>query len=85
MPHARVADVSIEHRAAYSLSEVAGLTGLSISGLYVLIGRGQLRSIRVGGRRLVPREALEELLTNRKPPVSAAATLLTKRKQEGAP
>jgi excisionase family DNA binding protein len=62
MPHARVADVPIEHRAAYSLSEIAGLTGLSISGLYLLIGRGELRSIRVGGRRLVPREALEELL-----------------------
>jgi excisionase family DNA binding protein len=62
MPHARVTDVPIEHRAAYSLSEVAGLTGLSISGLYLLINRGKLRSARVGGRRLVPREALAELL-----------------------
>ena len=64
MPHARVADVPIEDRAAYSLGEVAGLTGLSVSGLYLLINRGQLRSVRVGGRRLVRREALEELLNS---------------------
>jgi excisionase family DNA binding protein len=63
MPHARVTDVPMEHRAAYSLSEVAALTGLSISGQYVLINQGKLRSARVGGRRLVPREALSELLT----------------------
>jgi excisionase family DNA binding protein len=62
MPHARVADVQIEHRAAFSLAEVAGLTGLSISGLYLLIGRGELRSVRVGGRRLVTRQALNEFL-----------------------
>ncbi len=62
MPHARVADVPIDHRAAFSVAEVAGLTGLSISGLYLLIGRGQLRSIRVGGRRLVTRQALNEFL-----------------------
>jgi excisionase family DNA binding protein len=62
MPHARVAAIPFEHRAAYSLAEVAGLTGLSISGLYLLIHRGILRSARVGGRRLIPREALEELL-----------------------
>jgi len=62
MPHARVADVPITDRAAFSLAEVSGLTGLSISGLYLLINRGELRSVRVGGRRLVRREALEELL-----------------------
>jgi len=39
MPHARVANVPIEDRAAYSLGEVAGLIGMSISGLYLLIGR----------------------------------------------
>ena len=67
MPHARVAHVPISDRAAFSLAEVSGLTGLSISGLYLLINRGKLRSARVGGRRLVPREALEELL-NSSPP-----------------
>ena len=67
MPHARAADVPIEHRAAYSLAEVAGLTGLSISGLYVLISRGQLQSVRVGGRRLVRREDLDAFLSGRAP------------------
>ena len=62
MPHARVADVPIVDRVAYSLAEVAGLTGLSISGLYLLIGRGELQSVRVGGRRLITREALNDFL-----------------------
>ena len=44
MPHARVAHVPISDRAAFSLAEVSGLTGLSISGLYLLINRGKLRS-----------------------------------------
>jgi excisionase family DNA binding protein len=62
MPHARIANIPIEDRAAYSLGEVAGLTGMSVSGLYLLIGRGELRSIRVGGRRLVTRQALDDFL-----------------------
>ncbi len=62
MPHARIANVPIEDRAAYSLGEVAGLIGMSVSGLYLLIGRGELQSIRVGGRRLVTRQALNEFL-----------------------
>jgi excisionase family DNA binding protein len=64
MPHARVAHVPISDRTAFSLAEVSGLTGLSISGLYLLINRGELRSVRVGGRRLVRRDALEELLNS---------------------
>jgi excisionase family DNA binding protein len=62
MPHARVVHIPLSDRAAFSLAEVSGLTGLSISGLYLLINRGKLRSARVGGRRLIPREALQELL-----------------------
>ena len=70
MPHARVANVPIEDRAAYSLGEVAGLIGMSISGLYLLIGRGELQSVRVGGRRLVTRQALNDFLqlSNHTPP-----------------
>ena len=54
MPHARVPDVPIENRAAYSLAEVASLRGLSVSGLYMLINRGQLRSARVRWPSLSP-------------------------------
>jgi excisionase family DNA binding protein len=64
MPHAHIADVSIGDRVAYSLAEVAGLTGLSISGLYLLIRRGQLRSVRIGGRRLVSHQALDDFLSS---------------------
>jgi excisionase family DNA binding protein len=73
MPHARIANVAIEDRVAYSLSEVAGLTGLSISGLYLLIGRGQLRSIRIGGRRLITREALDDFLSGNVSPIHPVA------------
>jgi excisionase family DNA binding protein len=62
MPHARIAEVPLSDRAAFSLGELSGLTGLSISGLYLLINRGELRSIRIGGRRLVTRAALDEFL-----------------------
>jgi excisionase family DNA binding protein len=74
MPHVRVSNVPIEDRAAYSLSEVAGLIGMSVSGLYLLIGRGELRSIRVGGRRLVTRQALDDFLqrTGDAPPAGGA-------------
>jgi excisionase family DNA binding protein len=74
VPHAYVAQVPFSDRAAFSLAEVSGLTGLSVSGLYKLINGGQLRSTRIGGRRLVPREALEELIntcpSKRKQPVA---------------
>jgi excisionase family DNA binding protein len=67
MPHARVADAPIEDRAAYSLGEVAGLTGLSVSGLYLLINRRQLQSVRVGGRRLIRRQDLDAFLGGPEP------------------
>ena len=36
--------------------------GLSRSTLYKLMAAGTLRSVRVGGRRLIPRDALEALI-----------------------
>ena len=47
-------------------------TWLSISFLYVLMERGTLRSVKLGGRRLIPREALQELLTSREPSRASA-------------
>jgi excisionase family DNA binding protein len=58
----KIRALAISDCAAFSLAEVSGLTGLSISWLYLLTNRGELRFTRIGGRRLVPREALEELL-----------------------
>ncbi len=36
--------------------------GLSRSTLYKLMAAGVLRSVRVGGRRLIPRDAMEKLI-----------------------
>ena len=38
------------------------IAGLSRSSLYVLIGEGKLRSVLVAGRRLIPADALREIL-----------------------
>lgn len=62
MPHARRFDVPIRKRRAYSLAEVAGLTGFAMSTLYKLIQSGRLKSIKIAGRRLVTSRALDELL-----------------------
>ena len=47
---------------AYRLNDAARVAGLSRSSLYVLIGEGKLRSVLVAGRRLIPADALRDLL-----------------------
>lgn len=85
MPHCLVPEVSLADRACFSVGEAAALAGLSVSFLYVLMERGTLRSVKLGARRLIPREALEELLASREPPqASAAGTPLAERKRRGA-
>jgi excisionase family DNA binding protein len=44
-----------------SIPEAADLAGLGRSALYDLIGRGELRTLKVGRRRLVPASAIAEL------------------------
>jgi excisionase family DNA binding protein len=44
-----------------SIPEAAHLTGLGRSSVYELIARGELRSLKVGRRRLVPASAVHEL------------------------
>jgi excisionase family DNA binding protein len=48
-------------RLAYSLNESAHAIGLSRRMLYQLIDSGELRTIKLGRRRLVPRDELERL------------------------
>jgi excisionase family DNA binding protein len=52
---------SLRERLALRVNEAAAVTGLSRSTLYVLMRNGALRSVRVAGRRLIPRDALEAL------------------------
>lgn len=48
-------------RLAYSLDEAARSISLSRRGLYQLIEAGELRTVKVGRRRLVPVSELERL------------------------
>ena len=47
---------------AFCVDDAARLIGVSRATLYVLISTGDLRTIKIRKRRLVPREALLELL-----------------------
>jgi excisionase family DNA binding protein len=47
---------------AYGIEDAVKASGLSRSTLYDLIGEGKLRSVKVAGRRLIPAEALRQLL-----------------------
>jgi excisionase family DNA binding protein len=53
--------VTREGRLVLSVSEAAGLLGISRGLAYQLVARGELPSLRLG-RRVVPRRALEALL-----------------------
>ena len=62
MSHVAVPDIPLAERRAFTVGEAAALAGLSVSYLYVLMSRGLLRTVKIGGRRIVTREALDELL-----------------------
>lgn len=83
MPHCIVPEIPLNDRACYSVGEAAALAGLSVSFLYILIERSALRSIKLGGRRLIPREALQELLANREPPQGSAVSTPSAQRERG--
>jgi excisionase family DNA binding protein len=76
MPHCRVPDIPLSERLGYDVGETAALINISVSFIYELIERGELETVKVAGRRIVPRWALEALLgcpigaalANHKPP-----------------
>jgi excisionase family DNA binding protein len=49
-------------RLVLSVTEAAGLLGISRGLAYELVARGELPSLRLGRRIVVPRRALEDLL-----------------------
>ena len=51
-----------QNRPVYTVMETAVLLGLGRNSTYEAITRGQIPSIRVGRRVLVPRAALEHML-----------------------
>jgi len=50
------------NRAVYTVMEAAALLGLSRNSTYERINRGEIPSIRLGKRLLVPKAALERML-----------------------
>lgn len=51
-------------RAAFSPAEVATVFGVSRSSIYEAIRRGELRSVRLGGRRLIPVAEIRRVLAS---------------------
>ena len=49
-------------RLGYSIKEACEITSLSRSGMYNLIAAKRLHVVRIGGRTIVPAEALHALL-----------------------
>lgn len=52
-------------KLAYSVAEAVELTPLSRTAVFDLIASGQLRSVKVGRRRVIPADALRALVEGR--------------------
>lgn len=55
-------NIQIEPRA-YRVEDFCRTYGLGRTKTYALIKTGELKSVVIGGRRLIPKEAAEALLT----------------------
>lgn len=61
-------ETSTEAARTYKVEEAARLLGIGRNQCYEALKRGELPSIRIGKRLLVPRTALDRLLENGQPP-----------------
>ena len=52
----------LETARLLSIKEVCQILGLSRTTLYAQLASGRLRSVTVGRRRFIPREAIEEFI-----------------------
>jgi excisionase family DNA binding protein len=50
-----------DEKRAYRVNEAVAAYRLSRSTLYKLIAEGTLRTVKIAGRRLIPRDAIEAL------------------------
>ena len=53
---------SDSEKRAYRVNEAVAAYRLSRSTLYKLMSEGTLRTVKVAGRRLIPRDAIETLI-----------------------
>jgi excisionase family DNA binding protein len=51
-----------DERRALRVLDACAAYGVSRSTIYKLMKTGKLRAVKIGGRRLIPRDALEALL-----------------------
>jgi excisionase family DNA binding protein len=56
------ANISSGERRVYQVMEAVAAYRISKSTIYKLMAAGALKSVKVGGRRLIPVEALEALI-----------------------
>jgi excisionase family DNA binding protein len=62
--------VELENRGAealprlLSIPQTCRLLGVGRSSLYQMMASGHVRSVKIGRRRLVPREAIDEFVAN---------------------
>jgi len=61
-PSRHIAPRSQQEKLAFNINEVCAATGVGRTSVYEAIKNGALKSVMVGGRRLVRREALENWL-----------------------
>lgn len=50
-------------KLVYSVSEVAELLGISRGSAYTYVRNGHIRSVNIGGRFIIPKQAVDEFLT----------------------
>ena len=53
---------SANEKRALRINEAAALYGVSRSTLYLMMKNGALRTVKLGGRRLIPRDEIEALI-----------------------
>jgi excisionase family DNA binding protein len=54
---------AFQQRAAFSVDETAELLGCCSASIYRALRRGDLESVMLGGRRLIPARSINKLLT----------------------
>ncbi|WP_395020998.1 excisionase family DNA-binding protein [Dongia sp.] len=52
----------MNERSAFSIKEFSERSGLSVATIYRRLKDGSLRSVQIGGRRLIPADVERELL-----------------------
>lgn len=57
-----VSTIRPDEKRAYRVNEAVAAYRLSRSTLYKLISDGKLHTVKVAGRRLIPRDAMEALI-----------------------